>query len=171
MADELLDIVNNEGEVVGSTMKSIAHKKGLLHQTVIAEVIDKDRTWTLVKQSESKQDTGQYVSAIGGHVISGESVIHALKREAREEYGLSGNFEFKLIGKNVYNRVIKGNRENHLFIIYEIYTNKKPILDKESVSYKRFAEKDLATELKIHPEKFGPPFLFLINTFYPKLTL
>ena len=146
MADELLDIVNNEGEVVGSTMKSIAHKKGLLHQTVIAEVIDKDRTWTLVKQSESKQDTGQYVSAIGGHVISGESVIHALKREAREEYGLSGNFEFKLIGK-------------------------KPILDKESVSYKRFAEKDLATELKIHPEKFGPPFLFLINTFYPKLTL
>ena len=151
MADELLDLVNKEDEVIGKIMK-------------------RDHT-SVIHAYKNKQDTGQYVSAIGGHVKSGESCVQALKREAKEEYGLSGNFKFKLIGKKIYNRTVKGNRENHYFIIYEIYTSKKPILDEESVSYKEFSERDLSKELKSHPKKFGPPFLFLINTFYPNLTL
>ena len=170
MADELVDIVDQEDKIIGSSMKSKAHQEGLLHRTVIGEVIGTNRIWTVVEQSESKQDTGQYVSAVGGHVKSGESIIDALKREAKEEYGLSGKFKFKLIGKKVYNRSVKGSLENHYFIIFEIYTNKKPILDEESVNYKRFSEKDLSKELKEHPEKFGPPFIFLINSFYPQLT-
>lgn len=171
MADELLDIVDENDKVIGSAMKSETHKKGLLHRTVIAEVIGKDRVWTLVEQSATKQDTGQYVSAIGGHVKSEETLVSALRREAKEEYGLSGNFKFKLIGKKIYNRTVKGNKENHYFIIYEIYTNKKPVLDEESVDYKIFSEKELARELKEHPEKFGPPFRFLIKNFYPNLML
>lgn len=169
MADELVDIVDSEDKTIGNAMKSLAHQNGLLHRTVIAEVIGANRTWTLVEQSNNKQDTGQYVSAIGGHVGSGEDIVVALKREAREEYGLTGNFKFKLIGKKIYSRTIKGNKENHYFILFEIYTNKKPILDQESVGYKVFSEDNLANELRIHPEKFGPPFMFLINSFYPHL--
>lgn len=170
MADELIDIVDSEDKIIGNTMKSDAHQNGLLHRTVIAEVIGANRTWTLVEQSNNKQDTGQYVSAIGGHVGSGEDIVDALKREAKEEYGLTGNFKFKLIGKKIYSRTIKGNKENHYFILFEIYTNKKPILDQESVDYKVFSENNLTNELKTHPEKFGAPFIFLINTFYSQLT-
>jgi 8-oxo-dGTP pyrophosphatase MutT (NUDIX family) len=169
MADELLDLVNEKDEVIGKEWKYEMHKTGMLHRTVIAEVIGKGRVWTLVEQSAEKQDTGQYVSAVGGHVKSGESIEDALRREAKEEFGLSGKFDFKYIGKKIYNREVKGNKENHLFILYEIYTDQEPALDSESVSHKRFTEKELSKELSEHPEKFGPPFHFLVQKFYPNL--
>ena len=169
MADELLDLVNEKDEVIGKEWKYEMHKKGMLHETVIGEVIGKGRVWILVKQSSEKQDIGQYVSAVGGHVKSGESVEDALRREAKEEFGLSGNFGSKFIGKKIYNREIKGSKENHLFIVYEIYTDEKPILDSESVGYKKFTEKELSKELKEHPEKFGFPFHFIIKEFYSNL--
>ena len=169
MADELLDLVNEKDEVVGKEWKHEMHKKGMLHRTVIAEVIGKGRVWTLVEQSKKRQDTGQYVSAVGGHVKSGEGIEDALKREAKEEFGLSGKINSKFIGKKIYNRTIKGNIENHFFILYEIYTDQEPVLSSESVGYKRFTEKELSKELKAHPEKFGSPFHFIIKEFYPNL--
>jgi len=169
MVDELLDLVNEKDEVIDKEWKYEMHKKGMLHRTVIAEVIGKGRVWTLVEQSKDKQDSGQYVSAIGGHVKSGESVEDTLRREAKEEFGLSGKFDFKFIGKRIFNREVKGNKENHFFILYEIYTDKEPVLDSESVGFKRFTEKELSKELKEYPEKFGSPFHFLIKKFYPNL--
>ncbi len=169
MADELLDIVDEKDRVIGQAFKSVMHEKDILHRTVIAEVIGKGRVWTLVEQSGRKQDTGQYVSAVGGHVKVGESNEKALHREAKEEYGLSEKLNFKFIGKAIYNREVKGSKENHYFILYEIYSDKEPILDDESVGYKRFTEKELSEELKTHPEKFGPPFKFLMKSFYKKL--
>jgi ADP-ribose pyrophosphatase YjhB (NUDIX family) len=170
MADELLDLVNEKDEVIGKDWKSKMYQNGALHRTVIAEIIGKGRIWTLVEQSSIKQDTGQYVSAVGGHVKSGESIEDALKRKAKEEFGLLGKFEFKFIGKSIFNREIKGNKENHLFILYEIYTDMEPKLDSESVGYKKFTEKELSEKLKSEPEKFGPPFHFLVKEFYPNLT-
>lgn len=169
MADELLDLVDENDEVIGTEWKYEMHKKGLLHRTVIGEVIGKGRVWTVVEQSSDKQDTGQFVSAVGGHVRSSENVEDALRREAKEEFGLSENFDFKLVGKKIYSREVKGNKENHFFIVYEIFTDKEPILDGESVGYKRFTEKELSDAIEKTPEKFGPPFLFIIREFYPNL--
>jgi len=68
MANEFLDIVNKENEVIGQEWKYKMHQEGILHRTVIAEVVDDNRVWTLMIQSADKQDTDQFVSAIGGHV-------------------------------------------------------------------------------------------------------
>jgi len=35
----------------------------------------------MVKQASDKQDAGQYVSPVGGHVTSGETDIEALKEK------------------------------------------------------------------------------------------
>jgi isopentenyl-diphosphate delta-isomerase len=167
-SDEMVDVIDENDNVIGSVWKSEAHSKGLLHRTVIAEVIGPDGKWTLVKQSSDRQDAGLLVNPIGGHVSSGETEDEAIKREAFEEYGLKENFEFKLIGKNVFNRDVNGRHENHLFILYEIYTDKKPVLNEESIGFERFSFVDIAKGIRETPEKFGGAFHFVIDNFYQK---
>lgn len=166
---EYVDIVNENDEVVGKVTKQEAHEKGLLHRTVISEVIGSDTRWTLVKQSSKRQDAGQYVSPIGGHVEAGETEEEALTREAFEEYGLNGDLNFRLVGKKIFNREILGRKENHYFILFEIKTDDEPLLNDESDEYERFTEKELAKQLKENPRKFGDAFHFVVKSFYPKL--
>jgi hypothetical protein len=116
---EMVDIVDEHDAVLYQTTKHEAHEKGLLHRTVIAEVRDTEGRWILTQQSSERQDPGQYVSPVGGHVRAGESVENALKREAMEECGLK-DFKFSYVGKAVYNRFIKNRQENHYFIMYDI---------------------------------------------------
>jgi isopentenyl-diphosphate delta-isomerase len=167
--DEKVDIVNENDEVVGVVSKQIAHRDGLLHRTVIAEVIGSDGSWTLVKQASDRQDAGQFVSPIGGHVQSNESVEDALRREGNEEYGLEGDISFKYIGKKIYRREVNGKKEHHYFILFEIYSDKAPILNEESIGYEKFTKEQLYREVEKNPKKFGDAFHFVLETFYPHL--
>lgn len=147
MTDEMIDIVDEHNNEIGQAFKQEAHEKGFLHRTIIAEVINSKREWVLVKQALDRQDAGQYVSPIGGHIRSGESEEHALKREAVEEMGLK-DFIYKRIGEAVFNRHILNRQENHLFILYEIYSNEKPKLNHESESYKTFTGEEIKALLR-----------------------
>lgn len=167
---EYVDIVNENDQVIGTVSKQEAHEKGLLHRTVIAEIINSKNEFVLVKQSSSRQDAGQFVSPVGGHVETGETEEEAIRREANEEFGLS-NIEPKLIGKMIFYREVKGRKENHFFILYEIFSEQKPVLNSESVDYEYFSKEKLAKELKENPSKFGDAFHFVIKTFYPEFLI
>lgn len=167
---ELVDIVDENDNVLYQAKKIDAHEKGLLHRTVIAEVIDTEGRFTLVKQASDRQDAGQYVSPVGGHVRSGETEEEALHREALEEMGLK-KYDFKYIGKAVFNREVLGRKENHYFILYEIYTDSKAKLNHESVGYEKFTRKQLRKEIKENPKKFGDAYYFIVEKFYPDLLL
>jgi 8-oxo-dGTP pyrophosphatase MutT (NUDIX family) len=169
--DELLDIIDEQGNVVEVATKQESHRQGLLHKTVIAEVIDSAGRWLMVKQSALRQDAGQYVSPVGGHVASGESEMQALKREAMEEVGITGDFKYEYVGRKVFDREVLERRENHLFIVYKIYSDAAPVLNYESESCKYFTEKELQKEIADHPECFGAAFHFVVNSFFPNLRL
>lgn len=161
---ERVDIVNEKDEVLYDVFKHEAHEKGLLHRTVISEVINSDGNWLFVKQASDRQDAGQYVSPVGGHVKAGETEDDALKREANEELGLK-DFEFKLVGKVIFNRHILGRQENHYFVLYEISSDANPVLNHESESCKYFTMKELKKELSKNPQLFGDAFHFLVKSF------
>ncbi len=165
---EQVDIVDEQDNVLYSTSKQEAHEKGLLHRTVISEVKDSQGRWLLVKQSADRQDGGQYVSPVGGHVKAGESAEDALKREAMEEIGLK-DFKYTYTGKKIFYRDVIGRHENHYYIMYEIHSDEKLTLNHESVGYEAFTEEQLKQELKDKPEKFGAAFIFVLKTFYPAL--
>jgi len=164
---EMVDIINQQNEVLYQTSKDDAHQKGLLHRCIIAEVIDSKGNWTLVKQANDRQDAGQYVSPVGGHITAGESETEALAREALEEMGLT-TFTSKYIGKAILNREVIGRKENHLFILYEIYTDQTPTLNHESVGYEKFTLDQIKTGLTTNPTKFGQAFHFVFERFYQK---
>ncbi len=165
---EIVDVVDEKLNVLYPIDKKEAHAKGLLHPTVIAEVINTKGEWLLVKQASDKQDPGQFVSPVGGHVKTKESFENALKREAKEETGI-GNFSFRLIGKKIYKRKWKMGIENHYFILYEIYSDAEVVLNEESVEFRRFTVNEIKEKFESNPEFFGKAFHFVIQHFYPSL--
>jgi len=162
---ELVDIVDKNDQIIGNIAKDIAHEKGLLHRTVIAEVINTKGEWLLVKQASHKQDAGQYVNPVGGHVSSGETEDEALKRETAEEVGIK-NFKYNHVGKVIFNRKVIGRKENHYFIVYEIYSDENIQLNDESVDYKWFSKSEIESLIKNNPKMFGDGFHFVWNNFY-----
>lgn len=166
MSDELVDIVDKNDKIIGRCFKKEAHEKGLLHRCVIAEAIDSQGNWTLVKQAGDKQDAGQYVSPVGGHVRSGEVIEKALKREAYEEMGLI-NFKFELVGKAIFDRIVIGRKENHLFIVYKIFSDQKPTLNHESISFQKYTAGEWKKLMVGTPLLFGDAWWFVVKRFFP----
>ena len=166
--DELVDIVDENGNFLEVASKREAHKKGLLHKIVITEVVDSKGRWLMVKQAKGKQDTG-WVSPMGGHVSAGESEDKALKRESEEELGLTGDFKYEFIGRKVFNRFVIGSQENHFFYVYIIFSDQEPTINHEIESYKYFTEEELKKGLKENPEMFGGALHFVVKNFFLNL--
>lgn len=168
MQDEIVEVVDKDCTILRRVEKQVAHKEGLLHKTVIATIINSAGKRMLVRPYSHRQDAGQFVSPVGGHVTAGETDDEALKREVMEEVGLEG-FKYKLKGKGIFDRWVLGRHENHYFILYEVFTDQKPVLGDEAKSLKWFTDEELKYELKKHPKDFGDAFYFVYKSFYPEL--
>jgi isopentenyl-diphosphate delta-isomerase len=168
MDEEIVDIIDLDGVILHQVKKTDAHKTGLLHRTVIADIRDSKGNWLLVKQAGHKQDAGQYVVPVGGHVTAGESEEEALRREALEEVGLT-DFEHELVGRTIFERKIIGRHENHYFTIFRIISDEPLRLNNESVGYRAFPEDELKKLLQEKPEQFGAAFFVLLEQFYPHM--
>ncbi|MBI4097533.1 MAG: phosphoribosylaminoimidazolesuccinocarboxamide synthase [Candidatus Levybacteria bacterium] len=155
---EKVDVVDENLKILYKTTKKSAHKKGLLHKTVIAQVRDSKGRYILTRQAPDRQDPGQYVSPVGGHVRAEESDEQALKREAMEELGIS-DFRYKYVGKQIFHRKILGRDENHYFVCFEIHSDQRPKLNHESVGFKKFTKSELKKKLKENSNYFGAAFL------------
>lgn len=168
MDGEIVDIVDGNNQVLYQLAKVAAHEQGLLHRTVIGEVRDTAGNWILVKQSADRQDAGQFVSPVGGHVRASESEVDALKRETLEEIGID-EFSYEPVGKFVFNRKVLGRHENHYFIVYKIITDKSFVLGNEADDYETFTEQQLYKLIKSDPELFGDAFYAVLKKFYPHI--
>jgi len=165
--DELVDIIDDDGNILRQELKTEAHKHGWRHKTVIGYLKEGD-DWWLVRRATGKQDAGQLVAPVGGHVAAGESDEDALLRESEEEIG-TRNIRFKHKGSKAYRRNVLGRDENHLFVVYEIETDDPVLLsEEESVAIERFTPTELKRLLKEVPENFGAPYFFVLETFFPE---
>jgi len=162
---EEVDIIDEHGRVLRSELKTDAHVHGWLHKTVIGCLRRGDQ-WFLVRQAADRQDAGQLVNPVGGHVQAGESDIDALLRECEEEIG-TRNVTYKEIGRARFHRQVIGRDENHLFIVYEIATDDLVTLNHEAESIHGFSENDLQRYLQDKPDHFGDAYYFVLEKFYP----
>lgn len=165
MADELVDIVDESGRVLRVALKTDAHVDGALHKAVIGCLRKGDQLY-LVRQAADRQDAGQLVNPVGGHVRAGESDVDALLRECEEEIG-TRNIVHNEIGRARFHRQVIGRDENHLFIVYEIETDDPIILNHEAESIHGFGEAELRQLIIDEPKKFGDAYYFVLEKFYP----
>jgi len=89
--EELLEIVNKDGEVMGIAPRFEIHgNPSLIHRVIHVLVFNKNGELLLQKRSENKDVApGKWDTSVGGHVDPGEELLEAAEREMREELGIT----------------------------------------------------------------------------------
>lgn len=95
---ELLDIVNEKGNMIGKTVeREIAHKQGILHRTshvwVMRKISGKTQVLLQIRSANKDSYPGCYDISSAGHIPAGDEFLESALRELEEELGIIANRE------------------------------------------------------------------------------
>ena len=112
---EILPIVNEEGNTIGSATRGECHDGSkLLHPVVHLHLFDGEGRLYLQQRPLWKEiQPGKWDTAVGGHVDFGEDIETALMREAREEIGIN-DFEPQFMMRYLF----ESEREKELVFVF-----------------------------------------------------
>ena len=100
---EIFPLVDEEGTVIGSATRGECHSGSkLLHPVVHLHVFNSQGQVFLQRRPDWKDiQPGKWDTAVGGHIDYGENPTDALRREVREELGIT-DFTPRSLGKYVF---------------------------------------------------------------------
>ncbi len=101
--NEILDIVNEKDEVIGTATRKDCHSNPhLIHRTVHFTLVDPRNKKVLmtIRSRKKKHDGGKYC-VLGEHILSGKTYIDAIKRGVNEELGFVPQ-KFKELSHNIF---------------------------------------------------------------------
>lgn len=82
---EYLDYYDEEGNYLGYKNRDEVHKEGLWHNTVHCWLYETDGNVYF----QIRKDSGKFYTTASGHVLKGETIKEAFRREINEEIGLN----------------------------------------------------------------------------------
>ena len=132
---ELLDIYDNSGNLVGKTVvrgdKTVS-LSGDEHIALSVIFIENDRGEFLIQRTSKEK--GNEFSSTGGHVLSGETPVDAIKREVKEELGVDiSKDKIKDYGFLLYDMPIR-----YIYYLKKNIDIDKVILQSEEVQYVKY---------------------------------
>lgn len=152
--DEILDIVDADGNLTGKTaLKSEAHKNGLYHNTIHLWLYTGNKKILLQQRSHKKAIYPLlWDVSVAGHIDAGETYTQAAVRETEEEIGLKlKENDLTKIGthlhKSIYNNGQIKDFEFHQIYIAKLSVNLDELMPQKDeveaiklVSYQEFVD-------------------------------
>lgn len=129
--EEWFPLVNEDGETIGKATRKECHSGSKqLHPVIHLHIFNNAGELYLQKRSMTKDiQPGKWDTAVGGHIDYGETVEEALRREVREELGIT-DFTPQFMTRYIFESAIEKELVNTFRTIYEgIITPDKDELD------------------------------------------
>ncbi len=155
MMNELLILVDENDNEIGSMDKLSVHQKGLLHRAFSVFIFNSNNELLLQQRANEKyHSAGLWSNTCCSHSISAERIEDSVSRRLKEEMGLETKtqFQFKfLYGAEFEN----GLKEHELDHVYFGSSNEKPKPDlHEVMNWKYMSLEKLTQEISLNPENY-----------------
>ncbi len=111
MTEEILDLINEKNEAIGTAPRKEVERKGLLYRSSEIFVIAGGKIAVQLR-SKNKTKRPEYYGIVGETVKSGETFEHAAARGVNEELGLEA-VNLRQIGK----RIVHDKKYNDNFLM------------------------------------------------------
>jgi len=132
---ELLDVINEEGEVIGQETREKVHSQGLFHRGAHVLVFDENGSLLLQKRSPNTEiSPGAYDISMSEHVKSGEDFHEAALRGLKEELGITG----AAIQKLMRFKLVYGPGDRKMSEIYKCRYGGRVAVDEDEVTSATF---------------------------------
>lgn len=133
--ETLLPEVDEQGNITGTMTRAEAHSGTKhLHPVVHLHVFNSKGDLYLQKRPDWKDiQPGKWDTAVGGHIDLGESVEQALRREAKEEIGITD-----YTPERHKHYVFESDKEKELVFVFRTVYDKPINPDKEELADGRF---------------------------------
>ncbi|MEI7575385.1 MAG: isopentenyl-diphosphate Delta-isomerase [Armatimonadota bacterium] len=168
MVDELLQVVNDRGETIGSIGKLAAHQNGgTWHRAISVFLFNAAGQLLIQQRALSKYHfAGKWANSCCSHPWPGESTMSASVRTAERELGIE--VELKKLGEFRYSASdpVSGLTEKELDSVFVGRWDAEVPFSEEEVSAIRWVSlADLRSELATRPEDFAPWLGLILDGF------
>lgn len=136
---EIIDELNEKGEVIGAIDKDVAHREGRLHRSIHLWIINDEGEILLQRRcGDKKLYPNTWDVSVGGHVSTKENSVDALFRETKEELGVDLDLEnveyFGTVHERLRYEDVDSNELVDVFIARQNIKKEDITLQKEEVS-------------------------------------
>ena len=136
--NEIFEIVDKDGNVIGHARRCEAHgNPALMHRVVHCLVFSSNGELYLQKRSETKDiQPGKWDTSVGGHMIPKENPLEAIRRETLEELSIkTDDFIF------LYRYILSNEIETELVDTFKLVYDGPVNPDSSEISEGRFWKK------------------------------
>ncbi|MEK6842345.1 MAG: NUDIX domain-containing protein [Nanoarchaeota archaeon] len=161
MADELVDVVDENDNVIGQEWKSKCHKEGILHR-IAAIFIFNDKGELLLQRRSLKKSSGSGLLdfSASGHIAAGEDNKRGAIKELNEELGINVKIKRMSIEFPIeYHHEKNGLKIQHKLFLFVGYHNGPFNIQEDEIDSVAFYDLEIIEKMiSDSPNKFTEGF-------------
>ena len=157
--NELLDIIDNDGKIIGTMTREEAYKRNEALQISGVLVFRTNGHLLLQKRGKNKRYPLCYDYSAAGHVLSGENFLNAAKRELKEELNISKATLFAIGTVKAFDSLHAQKLRKLHKVFWTVNDSPVDIFKDELEGVEEFSQEVLDKRISEHPNQFTPTFV------------